>query len=253
MFLSDYLLRFAMLFQITPKLKSTAGIALVCTLMLGVAGCAKRNQDVTGTVEVSPDYRERHPIVLAETPRLLEIYATRGPAGLDLRQDQDIRAFAAEYKSSGRGAIIVSVPKGAASKASGMSLAGIRHSLSAAGISSQYVKVTSYHPTDLESASPVRLSFLKLQASVDSLCGQFKTDITGASTSSRFANQSYSNFGCAFQSAIAAQVAYPLDLVRPRQEGSTDIEKRNQAIKNIRSAKDPSTKYDATAQSISGK
>jgi pilus assembly protein CpaD len=242
-----------MLLQNTPKLKSASLMALVCTLVLGVAGCAKRNQEVTGTVEVNPDYRERHPIVLANTPRLLEIYATRGHAGLDLRQDQDIRAFAAEYKSAGSGAIIASVPKGKASGASSASLAGIRHSLSAAGVSSQYVKITSYHPEDMDSAAPVRLSFLKLQASVDSLCGQFKTDITGASTSERFKNQAYSNFGCAYQTAIAAQVAHPLDLVRPRLEGATDIEKRNQAIKSIRTAKDPSTQYDATAKSISGK
>jgi pilus assembly protein CpaD len=242
-----------MLFQNTSQLKSTAFMALACTLILGLAGCAKRNQDVTGTLEVNPDYRERHPIVLADTPRTLEIYATRGSSGLDLRQDQDIRAFASEYKSAGRGAIIASVPKGKASAATSASLAGVRQSLSSAGVSSQYVKITSYHPTDVDSSAPIRLSFLKLQASVDSLCGQFKTDITGASTSERFANQSYSNFGCAYQSALAAQVAHPLDLVRPRQEGSTDIEKRNQAIKNIRSGKDPSTKYDATAQSISGK
>ncbi len=229
------------------NIKSFSFTALTCILLVGVSGCAKRTQDVTGSVEVNPDYRERHPIVLAETPRVLEIYALRGATGLDLRQDQDIRAFASEYRSSGKGAVVASVPRG---RSSDNTLANIRRSLAAAGISGQYVKTTSYNPVDLDSAAPVRLSFLKLQASVDSLCGQWKTDITGASTSERFTNSSPSNFGCAYQSAIAAQVASPLDLVRPRQEGAIDIEKRNQNIKSIRSSKDPSTKYNTNASAI---
>ncbi len=239
-----------MLFNKASKLKSASLIALACTLLLGVAGCAKRSQEITGSIEANPDYRERHPIILAETPRVLEIYSTRGSTGLDLRQDQDIRSFASEYKTSGRGAVIASVPQG---KSSAHSLSSIRSSLAAAGIPSRYVKVTSYHPLDLESAAPIRLSFLKLQASVDSLCGQWKTDATGASTSERFSNQSPSNFGCAYQSAFAAQVAYPLDLVRPRQEGAINVQKRMENIKSIGASKDPSTAYTVSAASISGK
>ena len=236
-----------MVFKMTSKTKSLSFIALTCTLLIGVSGCARRTQDITGSVEANPDYRERHPIVLADTPRVLEIYALSGASGLDLRQDQDIRGFASEYRSSGRGAVVVSVPQG---KSSGGMIANVKRSLAAAGISGQYVKITSYYPADLNSAAPVRLSFLKLQASVDSLCGQWKKDITGASTSERFTNAPPSNFGCAYQSAIAAQVAYPLDLVRPRQEGAIDIEKRNQSIKSIRSSKDPSTKYNTNASAI---
>ncbi len=236
-----------MLFNINFKTKPLLAVALTCTLAFSVSGCAKRQQDTTGSIEVSPDYRERHPIVLAETPRVLEIYALKGSTGLDLRQDQDIRSFASEYKSSGRGAVVASVPNG---RSSGSPLASVKRSLAAAGISGHYVKVTSYNPVDIDSSAPVRLSFLKLQASVDSLCGQWKTDMTGASTSERFTNSSPSNFGCAYQSAIAAQVAYPLDLVRPRQEGAIDIEKRSKNIMSIRSSKDPSTKYSTNASAI---
>jgi pilus assembly protein CpaD len=239
-----------MLFNKASKLKSAPIMALACTLLLSVTGCAKRSPEITGSIESNPDYRERHPIVLAETPRVLEIYSIRGSAGLDLRQDQDIRSFAFEYKTSGRGTVVASLPKG---KSSDHSLSNIRRSLAAAGIPSRYIKVTSYHPLDLDSAAPIRLSFLKLQASVDSLCGQWKSDVTGASTSERFSNQSPSNFGCAYQSAIAAQVAYPLDLVRPRQEGEINIQKRIENIKSIGASKDPSTAYTTNAASVSGK
>ncbi len=235
-----------------PGRRHLALLALVSAAAIGLSGCAKKHPEVTGSIQMEPDYRERHPILLTDAPRTLEIYAARGPNGLDFRQDEDIRSFAAEYKSSGKGAVIAAVPRGTSSLSTSESLAGIRRSLNAAGVPARYMQITSYNPVDGSSAAPIRLSFLKLQAKVDSFCGQWPTDISGASTSERFKNQSPSNFGCSYQSAIAAQVAYPIDLVRPRQEGPIDVEKRSQAIKSLRSGKDPSTQWGTSANSVSG-
>ncbi len=223
---------------------------LTCLLALGLAlsGCAKKQADVTGSIQMEPDYRDRHPIILANTPRKLEVYALRGPNGLDPRQADDVRAFANEYRAEGRGSMIAALPRGMASSETQASLAGIRSALGQAGVSGNYLHVTSYVPEDPAAAATVRLSFLKLQARVDSQCGQWKKDISGLSTSDSFKNQSPPNFGCAYQNALASQVANPLDLVRPRQEGRSDILKRGKDIESLREHKDPSTQWSTNAQ-----
>jgi pilus assembly protein CpaD len=47
-------------------------------------------------------------------------------------------------------------------------------------------------------------------------------------------NSSPYNFGCSYQKNLAAQVADPRDLVRPRQEGPIDVERRTSGIERIR-------------------
>ena len=211
-----------------------------------LVACA-RHKDVTGTVRGSDDYRERHPIIIANAPRTLEIYPLRSSKGLDQRQADDIVAFVAEYKSQGRGYFKLAVPDGAAE--SYATLDNVRRVLASAGISSGYLSTTSYRSDDPAAVAPIRLSFGKLQAKVDSLCGQWTSDFHGAGTSESFKNQSPPNFGCAYQSAIAAQVANPIDLVRPRQEGPADVLKRSKDIEDLRQHKDPSTEWRANAKS----
>lgn len=231
-------------FQI--RLKATIA---VLGLAIAVSACARR-QDVTGSIIPPDDYRERHPIILANAPRKLEIYALRGVNGLDQRQSDDVKAFAVEYKSAGQGIIRIELPDGAAARASQESLHNIRRDLQSLGISERYLNIRYYHPEDPASAAPVRLSFLRLQAKVDSHCGQWYTDINGASTSANFRNQSPANFGCAYQSSLAAQVANPVDLVRPRQEGPYDVLKRAKDIEDLRQHKDPSTQWRTNAQTV---
>src|SRR5918998_5367075 len=83
----------------------------VATAALAVAlsGCAA-DRVVTGSTE-APDYHARHPIVLTEGARTLDVFVT-GYGGLDSRQREDLRTFAAEYRRSGQGAILAQVPAG---------------------------------------------------------------------------------------------------------------------------------------------
>ena len=230
-----------------PSLRSAARLCLLLAVGFSGAACSPRN-DVTGSIAAAPDYRERHPIVIGNAPRKLDIFALRGSNGLDLRQSDDIRAFAAEYRSAGRGVMRIGVPGGGA--ATQTSLASVRRALSEAGIGGGYISIVHYQPDDPSAVAPIRLSFEKLQARVDSLCGQWWKDINGAGTSETFRNQSHSNFGCAYQTAIAAQVANPIDLDRPRQETPIDVLKRSKDIDTLRQHKDPSTEWKAAAGQV---
>jgi pilus assembly protein CpaD len=95
----------------------------------------------------------------------------------------------------------------------------------------------------------VRLSFQRLQATVASKCGLWPQDLASGSSTDTWQNRPYHNLGCAYQTMMAAQVANPIDLVRPRAEGMIDVKKRTSDIEALRKNEDPSTKWakdDAT-------
>ena len=56
-------------------------------------------------------------------------------------------------------------------------------------------------------------------------------------------NRPYYNLGCSYQTMMAAQVADPIDLVRPRGEGPSDSVKRTKDIEALRKDQDPSTNW----------
>lgn len=219
----------------------------VTALTIGFAGCS-RHADVTGSIQPSPDYRERHPIVIADAPQTLSVYPVRGAGGLDLRQADDLRVFAADFRLNGRGIVTLAVPQNG--RAAAELLPSVRQALVRSGVPARLISVAAYHPDGETGAAPLRLSFTKLQAKVDSLCGQWWTDFNGAATSATFTNQSPPNFGCAYQTSIAAQVANPVDLERPRQETDIDVPRRAKDVDTLRQHKDPSTQWKTNAGQV---
>jgi pilus assembly protein CpaD len=110
--------------------------------------------------------------------------------------------------------------------------------------------VGSYEAHDPTMAAPIRLSFAGLKAEVPHECGQWPHDLGSSQFRNGLENRSYWNFGCAYQSNLAAQVADPVDLVRARAEGRIDTGKRMYGIDQIRKGKDPSTEYRQQATTI---
>lgn len=222
----------------------------LCALLAAVAllpACTHKTAQVTGSIPL--DVKDRHPIVLAEAPRSIEIFAT-GPR-LDARQADDLAAFAAEYRSNGRSQIIAEVPSGDGVSAAGhRGLSSVREALSRNGVSPALVQVRSYPAPDYTVAAPIRLSFAKLQARVPHACGQWPEDLGASNGSFSNTNRPYWNLGCAYQNNIAAMVADPIDLERPRQEGRIDTLRRMAGVGKLREGQDPSTTYRDSATKI---
>ncbi len=108
------------------------------------------------------------------------------------------------------------------------------------------------YPAGPDLVAPVRLSFLGLKAQVADRCGQWPRDIaTGSGAVEDWSNKPYWNFGCAFQSAFAAQVADPRDLVAPQGETSADTLMRTRAIESLRKGEDPNTNWKVVNNEIS--
>ena len=91
--------------------------------------------------------------------------------------------------------------------------------------------IVDRYPADPYLAAPVRLSFLGLKAKVADRCGEWPKDLAiGSGAAVDWSNKPYWNFGCAYQSAFAAQVADPRDLVAPQGESPADTAMRTRAI-----------------------
>lgn len=216
------------------------GIALVAATLLG-ACAGKRDLAETG---VPIDVRERHPIVLRDAPRSLDVFVGRSGGGLDERQTEDVADFAREYRRSGKGGLVAQVPTGTRREmAAHDTLNGIRSALARGGVPGNALSVRTYPVADTGLASPIRLTFASLQAGLPHQCGQWPADTGVSSFKDGMTNEPYWNFGCSSQATLAAQVADPIDLVRARNEGRPDIAKRMGAIAKIRDGKDPSTQY----------
>jgi len=222
------------------RLRSGLPAVLALTLLLGA--CATKT-DITGSIAPS-DVRERHPIVLRDAPRSLDVFIGRAGGGLDYRQAEDVAAFAGEYRRNGRGGLVAQVPTGTQREiAAHDTLNDIRRALARGGVSPGALQVQTYPVQDLNLASPIRLSFASLQAVVPHSCAQWPQDAGVSEWKHDASNESLWNFGCSSQALLAAQVADPIDLVRGRSEGRADIVKRMNAINKLREGKDPSTQY----------
>lgn len=229
-------------------LRRAGGMAAVLATALTLGACAKKG-DVTGSL-APVDVRERHPIVLRDAPRSLDVFIGRAGGGLDARQAEDVADFASAYRRSGRGGLVAEVPTGTQRElASHDTLNAIRSALSRSGVPGSSLSVRTYPVNDPGLASPIRLTFASLQAGLPHSCGQWMDDAGVSSLATSAANTSQWNFGCSSQATLAAQVADPIDLVRSRSEGRADIAKRMGAIGKLREGKDPSTEYrQATPQ-----
>ncbi len=204
-----------------------------------LAACADRS--VTGST-YPRDVPKRHPIVLTDAPRTLDLFFVAS-AGLDPRQAEDVRTFAEEYRRYGQGPLVAQLPADARGASSHRLLDEVRAILDSRGVPGGHMSVATYHPADPTTASPVRLSFQRLQAKVASKCGLWPQDLGASDAGFNTRNEPHWNLGCSTQSNMAAQIADPVDLVRGRTEGRIDSIRRSRDIENLRQGKDPSTHY----------
>ena len=211
--------------------------ALIAAATTSLVGCAA---NYASNDSVPPgDYHNRFPIVLSQAPTALDVYPTGG--ALDRQSVDNIRAFAERYREFGDGRITILAPAAERGR-DGRAIDQIRRTLAGAGLRG-YVSVGSYPNAEANRASPVRLVFQGLKATVRGQCGAWPADLASGSSIEGWKNDSYPNFGCATQSTLAAQVADPRDLAESRASGPGDVTMRLRAIGDVREGKDPGTDW----------
>src|SRR5689334_18456160 len=92
-----------------PKACTMALRALpLAAVALALAGCYAPNMP---SEPISNDYRQRHPIALAEKERSVSILVGSHRGGLLPAQRADVLAFAQAWKREGTGGIIIDIPR----------------------------------------------------------------------------------------------------------------------------------------------
>ncbi len=212
-------------------------LSLVAAAAAALAGCG-------GVPYASSDpafpgsFEQRHPIVVAAAPTSIDLYPVGGR--LDERSRANVRAFAKRYHRYGSGAVMIQTPLG--TNPNSIAVYEVRRALLGAGVRGR-IAVGDYLPPNDGAAPPVRVSFTGVKAVVPTQCGLWPEDLASGSSVEGWKNEPYSNFGCATQSTIAAQVDDPRDFVQPRALGPSDVAMRTRAIEAVRSGQDPSTNW----------
>jgi len=204
---------------------------LSAALVLGAAAllssCAGKDSMTTGSLP--DDYRTRHPIVVGEAERKIDIPVAAGDTGLTKGQSEVIAGFIAEYRRSSSGIIQIITPRGSANEGAVASAASSTRKLMVKmGVPAQNI-LQAHFPSEFGESAPMRLTYVAIAAKTEQ-CGTWPADMTLNIQS----NKNYYNFGCANQNNLAAQIANPNDLLGPRRMTPPDGTQRGQVMERYR-------------------
>jgi pilus assembly protein CpaD len=192
---------------------------------------------------VPTDYRNRHPVVLKEGPRTVELFIGNKRGTLIGRQRADVHAFAQDWRREATGGILVDLPSGTSNEMTAAnSLQEVRSILSAAGVPPRAVEVRPHRPIDPNKLVPLRLNYPRIAANVGP-CGLWPHDLGPGGCREYFENREYWNLGCASQRNLAAMVDNPADLVQPRGEAPAYTGRRTTVLDKYRRGEGTATTY----------
>ncbi|MGI9387744.1 MAG: CpaD family pilus assembly protein [Methyloligellaceae bacterium] len=224
-------------------LRATAALVVISAL----AGCSQMKHLHTPPYKLASSVEERHPIRVTNRSVSIKLPVASGAYGLTDRQRRRVRKFVAGYKKSGwSGKIAVAAPSGGANESATLnSLRDIRSIFRAHGVSRSAVDFRPYHRSS-NSRPPIRMSYGRYVAEGPE-CGDWSRNVANDKY-----NEHYSNFGCASQKNLAAMIANPRDLVRPRGETPRDSSRRDVVFdKYIKGETTVSQKSDEESGAVS--
>ncbi len=224
-------------------------LALITTCALALAGCYTAPQEVTGSV--ASDLRQRHPIVIKEGPRTVDLFIGERRGTLNGSQRAEVLSFAAEWRREATGGILIDVPAGTNAAAAASAAREVRAILSAAGVPSDAVQLRETPAQSPAKLVTLRLHYPRVMADVGP-CGLWPHDLGPTYEREHFENRQYWNFGCAQQRNLAAMVENPADLVQPRSEVPPYNGRRTTVLDKYHRGESTATQYpDADKGKIS--
>ncbi len=201
----------------------TRGMLAATAALLLASGCANRDSIVVGAVP--DDYRTNHPIVISEREKIIDIPVGVSEHRASNTQRVALEGFIANYDRSAGTTVTILVPSGSANAYAASAVAAdFTQILRRNGIPEGRIIRRPYQAGASEQAAPIRVSYLTMAASAGP-CGRWTGDLLDNPE-----NRHYTNFGCAYQANLAAQVANPADFLGPRRSGEIDATKRSLAI-----------------------
>jgi pilus assembly protein CpaD len=226
-----------------PRRVGRAALLALAGAALMLAGCNQHRGDVTASIPT--DYRLRHPIVVKEQPRMLELFVGSRRGGLTAEQRAEVLAFAQAWTREGTGGVIIEVPAATPNeRPAAESVEEARAILAAAGVPA--VEVRPYRPANPKALASVRVSYPRMTAEAGP-CGLWPDDVGPTLDNSAYMqNRTHWNHGCSSQRNLAAMVTNPADLVQPRAETPVYTARRTTVLEKYRKGEGTATNAGAS-------
>src|SRR5262245_21249827 len=163
----------------TDVVKSTVAAALRM-LVLGagtavLAGCYTAHEALLDSIPT--DYRQRHPIVLKEAPRTVELFIGNRRGTLTPAQRAEVLAFAQNWRREGTGGVLIDVPHRTPNERSAIAaLQEVRSILAAVGVPPEAVATRPNTASDPRKLATMRLHYPKITADAGP-CGLWPFDL----------------------------------------------------------------------------
>jgi len=221
------------------------------TLVLGtataiLAGCYTAQETILESIPY--DYRQRHPIVLKEAPRTVELFIGNRRSTLTGAQRAEVLSFAQAWRREGTGGVLIDVPSGTPNERSAAAaLQEVRSILAGAGVPPGAVATRPNTASDPRKLATMRLHYPKITADAGP-CGLWPYDLGPTYDREHYENREYYNLGCASQRNLAAMVENPADLVQPRSEIPVYTERRTTVLKKYSRGESTATVYPEPAK-----
>ncbi|WP_297512870.1 CpaD family pilus assembly lipoprotein [uncultured Caulobacter sp.] len=207
---------------------------LMAAALLGLAACASTPPDQGPNKNAATEtqqWMDRIKVTSAPDEIVLATHAT----GVSANQSAALEALVGRWLEAEARELVVTAPNGAGAMAS-----QVRDRLILFGAPGARVRVVGFDPTGPED-NTIRVGFLRYEAERPK-CGQRWENLSATRN-----NVVYENFGCAMAANLAAQVANPEDLVRPRDMTPPDAGRRNDILGKYRKGEITSSKKDEQA------
>jgi pilus assembly protein CpaD len=215
-----------------PTMRASLWLAGLSLLALGA--CASDGGDRHAKADPPPlTPSERYAIEVRPNPEELKLGAHA--EGISGNQADALRDFIARWNEADRGEIVVKAPEHGPPPAGVYRTAtSARDYLIAQGVPAADVRIVGYEASG-DGQAPVVVGFMRYVAKGPQ-CGQSWEDLART-----FDNSEYKQFGCSVTANMAAQIADPGDLLRPRSFDPPDAARRQTVLDKYRTGSNTSS------------
>jgi len=218
-----------------------AASAIAAALALGA--CA--SDPAPGAVAEARTPTEQFPIDVVPAPE--EIRLAVHAQGLSPTQADATADFVDGWRDAQGGRITIQAPSGVRDPAAVHRTAeGARGFLQAQGVPVELVRIVGYDAHG-QADAPLIVGYERLEAR-GPVCGEAWGGLTHTNS-----NEPQSNFGCAITANIAAQIADPHDLLRPRRSDPADAQRRGVVLGKYRNGETTAAAIDQQASGVVSK
>lgn len=215
----------------SSKVISITKAAAPLLVLAALGGCADGWRGEFDDVYVPTSHTERFPIDVVKGRVRLNVPTAR--ARMTEGQIDSVTRFAQQARSSRAQFVSIQRPGG---NVNADVIAGrITQIMAEQGLTASQLRHSTYRG---KYGSPVSLTFVRSFARTKK-CGNWPADFTDTHQ-----NRPHADFGCAYQHNVAAQIANPKDLIKPRTSTPSDAMRRHRVFDDYRTPKSPTTPAD---------